>query len=181
MTNATVEQPVITSHAAADHTEERRRSIIYALLLVAVSVVSTVLIGTAVNHQRQQATNRADNAIIALQQACEQVQRLGGRCVTEPSEVGDVPEGRPGRAGIDGRPGGPPTPGEIAAQVAAYLSANPAPSGEPGAAGQQGEPGAQGNTGPPGPTCPGGFHLQLLTVRLANGGSSIQILACVRD
>lgn len=168
MTNPTVEQPTVAGHAI-NHTYERRQSIVYAFVLVAVSVVSTVVIGAIISRNLQQETNRADNALVALQQACEQVERFGGRCITEPSEVGDTPEGVPGPQGSQGPQGftGPSGP-----------EGPPGPSGPPGL---PGAPGSQGDIGPSGPTCPADFHLQLLTVRLANGGTSIQILACVRD
>lgn len=148
-----------------------RKSFFQSSSLIAVGVISTAIIGTTVNHQREYEVNRADNAIVALEQACAQVERLGGHCVVKPEQIrGDAgpsgAQGPPGPAGIDGDIGplGPP-----------------GPSGNPGLPGDQGLAGRDGTDGAPGPTCPAGFHLQLLTVRLANGGASIQILACVHD
>lgn len=146
---------------AANHMQERRRTIFWAFIFVFLGIASTALIGTIINRRTEAETNRADNAIIALQQACEQVQRLGGHCVTEPSEVSrDPPPGPPGPQGEPGEPG---------------------PAGSPGPSGSPGPPGPSGPQGPPGPTCLGGFHLELLTVRLSPGGEAIQILACVQD
>jgi hypothetical protein len=56
----------------------------------------------------------------------------------------------------------------------------PGPTGSPGPsgpAGEQGPPGPPGADGVPGEWCPG--RLELITVRLANGGAQLQILACI--
>lgn len=156
------------------NTPAKRRDIVLAVMLVAISVITTLVIGAVINRQRQFETNRADNAIAALAQACAQVERLGGHCVTGPAQIqGDTgpagEQGPPGPPGIDGEQGPPGPPGP---------DGSPGPSGVAGPRGEQGPP---GNDGAPGPTCPAGFHLQLLTVRLANGGDSIQVLACVRN
>ncbi|MGE5827230.1 MAG: hypothetical protein ACM30G_02560 [Micromonosporaceae bacterium] len=155
----------------SDHTRERRRSIAYAFLLVAIAVVATLAGGAIVNRDRQQETARADNALVALQQACDQVARLGGRCATPPSRVQDTPIARPGPAGVAGPPGRAPTQAEIAAAVAAYLAERPPLAGPPG------EP------GPPGSACPLlGYHLEVLTFRLVGADAkSRAILACVPD
>jgi hypothetical protein len=123
-----------------------------------------VIIGAAINTQRQHETNRADNALIALQQACDQVARLGGHCVTDPSEIkgNPPPESIPGPTGRDGQAG---------------------PAGVPGPAGSPGPSGPPGETGPPGPSCPLlGYHLQLLTVIVeGHPATTRQILACVKE
>lgn len=174
MNQPTVEQPVV----APSHLRERRRSIIYALLLVALGVITTVIIGASVNRERQNATSRADNAVAAMQQACAQVQRLGGQCAAAPP----AGQGRPptdaemaaavtdylARHPVSGQP---PTDAQIAAAVADYLAANPPPAGAAGAA---------GTSGPPGPSCPDGWHLQQVTIMIKGGGGWQPGLICVR-
>jgi len=158
-TDMTVEQPTTRRTRHYDDPIRSRRTITWAAILVAVGVVSTVAVGTLVNREREAETNRADNAIVALQQACEQVARLGGHCVSEPEDVGPNPP--PGPRGERGAPG---------------PSGPPGPSGGPGPAGEPGPPGTDGADGVPGQWCPG--HLELLTVKLAGGGSAT-ILACI--
>lgn len=162
-TDTTMEQPRAARHLT-NHMQERRRTITFAAIMFAIGLVSAAGVGTLVNREREAETNRADNAIIALQQACEQVARLGGHCVTEPADVNrePPPPGPPGPQGERGFIGPPGSPG---------------PAGSPG---PPGEPGLIGPQGPPGPACPSGWHLQLLSVRLSNGGAGIEILACVR-
>lgn len=166
--------PTVQQRTVPSHVRERRRDILFALVALGLGVVSTVIIGAIVNGERRYETNRADDAIVALEQACAQVERLGGHCATKPAQIeGDtrpasVP-GPPGPSGIDGPPGRPPTEAEIAAAVSAYLLANPVPAGQPG---QQGDAG---------PSCPTGWHLAVLTVRLAGGNQSAQITACIQD
>lgn len=168
-TETTMEQPARRGHRLTDHMQERRRTIIFAIICVFIGTLGNALYGTLVNRERESETNRADNAIVALQQACEQVQRLGGRCLTEPSDVTENPPPQPGPSGPQGNQGEPGQPGPAGSS---------GPSGSPG---PPGGPGLIGSQGPPGPACPSGWHLQLLTVRLSNGGASIDILACVRD
>lgn len=148
---------------APAHTQERRRSILYAALLVAIGVISTVLVGGAVNAEKRQETNRADSALVALQQACEQVAQLGGRCVTGPAQV----KGNAGPPGIPG-PAGPVGP--------------MGPAGPAGATGPAGLPGAQAVVAlAPVTACPAGWRLEPLTVRPANGARPVDILACTRQ
>ena len=163
MTTPTVEQRAVPSH-----TRERRRDIFFFALALGLGVVLTVIIGTTINHQREYEINRADNAVAALAQACAQVERLGGHCLTGPAQIqGDTGvQGPPGPPGIDGASGRPPTEAEIAAAVATYLLANPPSAGPPGPAGPPGI----------GQPCPG--HWELLTIKLANGGSR-QSFQCV--
>jgi len=158
-----MEQPTL----APDHTRQRQRSITFALICFAVGLVASAVIGAALTSQKKEETNRADSAVAALTQACAQVERLGGRCVTPPSAIqgGPVPTVVPGPPGRDGHPGPAGLPGL------------PGPSGSPGPTGPQGP---QGDTGPPGTSCPDGFHLQLITVRIADG-KPVAILACLRD
>lgn len=160
-----VEQP--------DHTQARRYTILFTLAVVAVTLVTTVALGRIVSDRTQQETARADNALVALQQACDQVEQLGGRCATLPSQVSDSPRGSPGPPGEPGPPGRAPTQAEISAAVAAYLAEHPPPAGPPG------EPGVV--LAAPADGCPLlGYHFEALTVRLA-GGKPRQILACVAD
>lgn len=164
-TDTTMEQP--TQHHVSSSSNTHRH-ITWAAILVAIGVISTLLVGVLVNREREAETNRADNAIVALQQACEQVRLLGGHCQTEPSDVDGNPPA-PGPRGPRGEQGVPGPSGPLG------------PEGSPGPTGATGENGETGPEGQPGPACPAGWHLQLLTVRLSNGGASIEILACVRD
>jgi hypothetical protein len=166
----TVEQPAVR---ATDHVRERQRWIFWAL---AIFVLGALLAGgivaatVVVANQKREETNRADSAVAALTQACAQVERLGGRCVTPPSAIqgGTAPTVIPGPPGRDGHPGPAGLPG------------SPGPSGSSGPSGPPGPQGPQGDTGSSGMTCPSGFHLQLITVRIANG-KPVAILACLRD
>jgi Collagen triple helix repeat (20 copies). len=162
MPETTMEQPTQRARHLDNHAQERRRTITWAFVLVALAVITTLLAGTILNRKIEDETNRADSAIVALQQACDEVARLGGHCATDPAQITDRPP--PPAQGPQGREGPPGPPG---------------PSGSPGPSGEPGQPGADGSNGQPGPTCPGGTHLQSLNVRLANGGESVQILACV--
>lgn len=171
MIDATDGQPT----PMAGHTRERQRFFLYTLTVIAITLATWVIVGGAVNRNRQYEENRADNALAALDQACRQVAALGGRCVTEPSQVrGDTgPEGMPGPPGQDGAPGRPPTEAEITAAVTAYLQVNPPLVGPPG---------PQGETGPPGPPCPLlGAHLAWVTVRDVDTKATTTFLGCVRD
>jgi len=144
------------------NTPARRRDIFLAIMLVAIGVVSTVIVGVEVNRQRTYETNRADNAIAALAQACAQVVRLGGHCAVGPEQIqGDQgpagEQGPPGPPGIDGDQGPPGPEG----------SPGPAgPSGPAGPAGPQGPEGPRGPAGPPGPTCPNGWHQEQFLVMI---------------
>lgn len=147
---------------SVDHTAVRQWTIVLAFVVFVLGVVTAVAIGMAVNAERRYETNRADNALVALQQACDQVAQLGGRCVTEPSQVrGNAAPGIPGLPGRDGRDG----------------------IGIPGPIGPSGPAGPQGETGPASESsCPlVGYRLELLTVRLANGGDSRLALLCVKE
>lgn len=167
MTDPTQRLP--RTHAAPDddHLWARRRSILWALVLVAVGVL-TALGGVAINREREYETNRADAAAAALEQACAQVVRLGGQCVVSPEQIPP----RPGPKGDRGEPGPSGPAGETGPQG---LDGLPGPSGPVGAAGPVGPRGS------PGPSCPAGWHLEFLIVRLAGGGESVGILACVAN
>ena len=152
------------------NTPARRRDIFLAIMLVAVGVVSTMIVGVEVNRQREYETNRADNAIAALAQACAQVEHLGGHCAVGPGQIqgdrGPAGEmGPPGPPGIDGDQG-PPGP-----------EGSPGPSGPAGPAGPQGPEGPQGPAGPPGPSCPAGWHQAQVRVP----GWPTLILGCIPD
>lgn len=159
------------THVESDHTKARHGTILFTLAVVAVTLVTYVALGRLAGDRTKQETNRADNALAALQQACEQVARLGGQCVTPPSQVSDAPHTLLGPAGEPGPPGPGPTQAQVAAAVAAYLAQHPPRAGP------------QGKPGPPGSGCPLlGYHFELLTVRLSGADTKArQVLACVPD
>src|SRR5215813_5710075 len=164
----TAEQPPVPDWPPT-HVEERRRTIIFALVCFALGIVLTAVVGGVLTYQKDQQENRANSAVAALAQACAQVEQLGGRCANPPA--GTVVPGPPGRDGRPGPPGPRGTPGP---------SGSPGPSGNPGPSGPPGQQGPPGDSGPPGATCPDGFHLQLIVVRIANG-KPVTILACLQD
>lgn len=137
--------------------------------------------------------NRANSAVTALEQACQQVRQLGGTCVVDPASLrGDtgpagpqgIPgsEGAPGRDGSDGVDGSPGAPGPEGKQGP---TGDRGETGEQGAAGPvgpigpQGPQGPAGEAGPAGPECPTGFHAETLTIATLQGPQDIA--ACVAD
>jgi len=148
-----------------------RKRVLIAVAAVAVIVgmiVATVVTGM-VRTEDQRA--RADEAANAAEQLCEQVERAGGLCVVDPSELrGDTgpagPPGEPGR-GIDSAKCVSGTWTVMYSDGQVDVNAGPCtgargpagPSGEPGEDGRDGvdgQPGAQGDPGPAGPSGPAG-------------------------
>ena len=146
-------------------------------ILAIFAVVSLAVSLLVLTRQRQAETSRANQASVAVEELCDQVRRMGAVCVVNPDdfrgERGDI--GPTGERGAEGPAGRAPTEAEIAAAVVAYLLANPPSAGPPGPTGPQGDRGDSAVN------CPAGFVLRPVTVRPANGGKPIQILACVRE
>ncbi len=148
----------------AQHRRQRSQQIIWTVLPIAVifSVVALVVSMLALNRQKQDETDRANQASVAVEELCDQVRRMGAVCVVNPDdfrgERGDV--GPAGERGIQG-PRGPVGP------------AGPVgPSGAPGAVGPAGPTGPRGENGGPGCT------LIAVTVRDAVTKKLVRILAC---
>lgn len=149
-------------------TAGQRRVNWLVLVCIALGLVVAGVLGRITDDRTQAETNRANDAVAALEQACHQVALLGGRCATDPASLkgdrGDVgPTGPPGPAGPPGRPGPTGAPG---------------PSGAPGPTGPTGPAGATGPAGT-GRSCPSSYHLELITFRTE--GKRYTLLACVPD
>jgi hypothetical protein len=137
----------------------------------------------------EEAVAERDQAVVYVEDLCDQVQKLGAVCVQDPEELRGDPgaEGPPGPAGDPG-PTGPPGPEGDAGPTGP--SGPPGPTGEPGPSGAAGDPGANGldgdigpegpqgdpgpsgppgPEGPPGPTCPEGYTPETYTVVTAEG------------
>lgn len=171
------------------------------LLLVAVFLAAGA-VGGAVVHlwvAEQEASAGEAEAIAAVEDVCDQVERLGRICVEDPADLrgADGPQGPPGEDGIDGEDGssGPPGPAGPTGEVGA--SGPPGPpgadgadgvdgadgsDGEAGPAGPQGDPGptgAAGPSGPPGPSCPDGYSTETHTVVTEEGPR--EAVVCVAE
>lgn len=126
-------------------TVQRRRLLGIVIAVALASIISIAATVTLVNRQAD-STDRANSAVAALQQACDQVARLGGRCATQPADLVKGDTGDSGPAGPAGptpsnediyravqdyftnhppAAGRAPTAAEIAIAVINYLTANP--------------------------------------------------------
>lgn len=146
--------------------------------LAAVALVAAMALGAvgyAVIEGQLRADSeatRADEAIAAAEDLCDQVERAGGLCVVDPSEL----PGEPGEAGPRGEPGrgvdsaqcvggtwtvhysdgdvdynaGPCT-GDTGPSGKDGTDGEDGAAGEDGTAGEPGPPGADGEDGEPGP------------------------------
>lgn len=173
------ESRTVVTHRLDDLIERqhRRRQRIVAI----IAVLAFLLAGYAVVQIQAQAHRqrvRAERAVVSAEQLCEQVRRMGGQCVVDPSRLRGEPgpPGAPGAPGLPGRdgPAGPPgAPGSTG------------PTGPAGVAGSPGPPGAPGATGPPGPAgspgplCPAGTHPE--EVQVITPGGHQTIIACVTN
>jgi hypothetical protein len=144
----------------------RRRAVI-VLILTALLFALLGYTLAQLNRYADDENRRANMATYTAEQLCEQVRAMGAICVIDPA---DLPQGERGEPG---------PPGPVGPSGSQGVQGEPGPSGPPGPSGSSGPagpPGPAGADGIPGQWCPG--HLQLLTLKLANGGS-IQILACI--
>lgn len=124
---------------------------------------------------------RADKAVAAAEQACEQLKQLNYPCPFDPSTL----KGERGETGAQGLTGPPGMPGQDGADGA------PGEQGPPGVAGKDGEQGPAGPAGPDGPTgpageagpsgpqCPTGTHAEAVTVLTTDGPKTVA--SCVYD
>lgn len=179
----------------------RRRLIIAIVAMVlAAGLVGASFAAMFVRNAEE--TERADEAVAAIEDACAQVERLGGVCVENPEEFHGA-DGPPGPEGPQGDPGptGPPGPegdpgptgptgpagdvgptGETGADGADGTDGADGADGDPGPAGPQGEPGPEGPAGPagpPGPTCPEGYTTETHTVITEDGPK--EAVVCVES
>lgn len=150
-------------------------------MIIAVVLLAFLVTQSLSNSRRADRNSAvAVDAIDAANRNCQEVRRLGGVCVVNPSELpkpdtgpqgprGETgPQGPPGPAGQDGRNGspgpvgpmGPPGPPGVAGADGRNGSdgVDGAP-GPPGPAGQDGTDGRDGQDGKPGPACPQGYTL----------------------
>lgn len=100
----------------------RRRWIIAVSALVLGAVVGVGSAWLLWDRAEEQA-ERANEAVAAAEQLCDQVKDLGWTCVQDPGELR-------GEAGPAGPPGPPPSDEQVAAAVAAYFEAHPVEDGE---------------------------------------------------
>jgi hypothetical protein len=173
-----------------------RKRIVVAVL--AFVIVASAVIGSLSTLwvRAGEETERADQAVAAIEDACAQVERLGGVCVEDPEDFHGA-DGPPGPQGPQGEPGptGPTGPeGDVGPTGPAGPTGEAGPTGATGAdgedgsdgsdgavgpAGPQGEPGPTGPAGPPGPTCPEGYTTENHTVITEDGPQEAVI--CVED
>lgn len=165
--DSTMEQP--RQHRAPNGNNIHRH-ITWAAILVAVSIISTLVVGALVNRAREAETDRADIATYTAEQLCDQVRRMGAICVIDPASLPKGDRGEPGPMGPRGDRGPQGDPG---------LTGDPGPSGSPGPEGPPGPPGIDGEDGAPGPSCPAGWHLTQLTI-LTKPGSWATVLVCIQ-
>lgn len=165
----------------------RSSPLVFALLIaciVALGVATFIAVQVGLGRASDEtdaANDRADRAVVGVEQLCQQVQQLGRACVVDPASVkGDPgPEGPVGPAGPAGIPGrdGDQGPAGPAGEVGTI-----GPQGPVGDRGSTGDVGPQGPQGPPGdtgPACPGGTHLEAVTVAATSG--PVTFIACVVD
>lgn len=165
--DSTIEQP--RQHRAPNGNNIHRH-ITWAAVLVAVSIISTLVVGALVNRQREAETSRADIATYTAEQLCEQVRQMGAICVIDPADLPKGDRGEPGPMGPRGErgltgPEGPPGP--------------PGIDGAAGPSGPAGPPGQDGQDGAPGPSCPAGWHLAEVNI-LTKPNSWQTVLVCIR-
>jgi hypothetical protein len=163
---------------------ESRRYRLRVWAVLAATVVATSLVGWTVTRQSIDVSlerKRAEKAVDAAVQACDQVKDLGYVCEVDLSKL----DGSPGRRGLQGLKG---DKGDQGIRGPRGLQGLPGPrgpqglrglQGPQGIQGPQGEQGIQGPQGPPGPTCPDGWHRAQVQVLLKNHWTTA--LLCVRD
>lgn len=188
----------MSTHEAVDPKLRRKQRWRIAALCAVAGIA--VFVGgrqtAAVTDKATAEQDRANRAVVGVDQLCAQVRQLGGICVVDPASVrGDTgpagPQGIPGvpgRNGIDGAPGpsgpsgGPgPTgsPGPVGSPGAAGGEGKPGPAGPQGPPGATGPTGPAGQAGPAGPACPAGYHAETVSVVTDKGPRNIA--ACVAN
>lgn len=185
----------MSTHEAADP-KLRRKQRWRIGALVAVAAVAVFIGGrqtAAVNDRATAEQDRANRAVVGVEQLCQQVRQLGGTCVVDPASLrGDTgpagPQGVPGIPGRDGADGlngsngvdgSPGVTGPAGEQGLTGDTGSTGPAGAAGPAGPQGPTGPAGEAGPAGPACPAGYHAQDVMVVTAQGPQTIA--ACVAD
>lgn len=137
--------------------------------LIALAALTFASMGTswvALTKQKTAERNRGDRAVVAVEELCAQVRRMGGVCVVDPAQF----QGPAGAQGEQGAPGPVGPVGPIGL---------PGPSGSPGPAGATGLQGGAGPRGEPGPTCPSGSHLQQLRIHTSGGDGVVTVYLCI--
>lgn len=126
-----------------------RRRVLVPLIAAAIALgaLGYAIIGGWVRADAEE--ERADQAVTGIEEACAQVERMGGTCKVDPDEFegNQGPAGKPGDDGTDGSDGADGSPGSPGADGKDGQNGGAGVDGQPGS---QGEPGPQGESGPPG-------------------------------
>jgi len=163
------------------------------ILLALVILLSIILYTNRTKGETDAANDRADRAVVGIEQLCQQVEQLGGVCAVDPATFrGDQgpagpegPAGPPGIPGQDGAQGAQGPEGPIGLKGDAGPVGEQGPEGPAGAQGPEGPAGAQGPVGPtgaagtPGQTCSvNGGTLSWRTIKVED--ETFEVLWCTR-
>lgn len=143
------------------------------ILLALVILLSIILYTNRTKGETDAANDRADRAVVGIEQLCQQVEQLGGVCAVDPATFrGDQgpagPEGPAGPAGIPGQDGAQGAQGPTGPEGPTGAKGDVGPTGDQGPEGAQGPAGPEGPPGPQGPAGPAGTPGQTCSV---NGGT----------